>query len=89
METNQKLTHVEIITKIDQLLAAQMEIDAATLKPEVHLFDGLGMDSLDAIDLVMAIHKEFKVKPEEQELQALRHLGDVHTLVQKYYDKIN
>lgn len=85
--TDRKLTSAEVISKIDRLLAEQLEVNVKELKPDAHLFEDLGMDSLDAIDMALTIYRQFKIRPKEEELQAIRHLRDVHSLIQKYYDQ--
>jgi acyl carrier protein len=61
------MTDKEIIEKIHNFLAEEFEVEAEKLIPEANLKDTLGLDSLDYIDLVVVIEKNFafKVKPED------------------------
>jgi len=61
------MTDKEIIEKIHNFLAEEFEVEAEKLTPEANLKETLGLDSLDYIDLVVVIEKNFafKVKPED------------------------
>lgn len=75
-------------TRVNEIFLNLFEVEAAQLKPEANLFADLGLDSLDAIDLVISFQREFKIKPENSELQAIRTLDDVYQLVHRYHDKV-
>lgn len=73
--------------KVNQIFLKLFEVDEGQLKPEANLYTDLGLDSLDAIDLVISFQREFQIKPENSELQAIRTLDDVYQLVRRYHDK--
>ena len=77
----------EIIDKVNGILVEQLELEGKTLTPEMKLFEELGMDSLDAIDMAIACKKNFGIELKEDEMRQIRTLGDVYQLVNKYYDK--
>lgn len=57
----------EIISRINQFLVEEFEVEADTISPEASLKDTLGLDSLDYVDLVVVIESNFgfKVKGED------------------------
>jgi acyl carrier protein len=61
------MTDKEIVEKIHNFLAEEFEVEAEKLIPEANLKETLQLDSLDYIDLVVVIEKNFafKVKPED------------------------
>jgi len=61
------MTDQEIIEKIHNFLTEEFEVETEKLIPEANLKETLGLDSLDYIDLVVVIEKNFafKVKPED------------------------
>jgi len=66
-----------IIEKINGFLAEEFEIEVSTITPEGNLAETLDLDSLDYIDLVVAIENNFgfKVKPEDfTGIQTFEHL---------------
>jgi acyl carrier protein len=65
--------------KVADIIAETSEIDRDTITPESHTIDDLGIDSLDFLDIVFAIDKEFGIKiPLEQWTQEVNE-GKVST----------
>jgi acyl carrier protein len=65
--------------KVADIIAETSEIDRETITPESHTIDDLGIDSLDFLDIVFAIDKEFGIKiPLEQWTQEVNE-GKVST----------
>ncbi|WP_421859293.1 acyl carrier protein [Oricola sp.] len=53
--------------KVAEIIADTSEIDLDSINPDSHTIDDLGIDSLDFLDIVFAIDKEFGIKiPLEQ-----------------------
>ena len=71
----------EIVKTVNDFLVNEIEIEEDLLKEEALLKEGLGIDSLDFVDIVFIVEKKFgfKIKPEE--------MKDVKTLGQ-FYDFI-
>lgn len=67
--------------QIDQIVASEFELDAFTIKPESDLYNDLGLDSLDAIDLVVALEKNFDIKVEEGAARKVRTLEQLYEFV--------
>ena len=53
---------VELINKLNLILAQEFEVDAAKIKPEANIKETLMLNSLDAIDMIAVIEYEFGVK---------------------------
>ena len=77
----------KIIKIVNQVLKEEFEIDAELLKPESLLFEDIGLDSLDAVDLIVMIDKELGVRIEEEEARAIRTLDDVYQIIDKLLKK--
>nr|WP_210320313.1 acyl carrier protein [Pseudaminobacter soli] len=48
--------------KVANIIAETSEIDREKITPESHTIDDLGIDSLDFLDIVFAVDKEFGIK---------------------------
>ena len=72
------MTKDEVLSAIDEIMVTGFEVDPALLKPQAHLMDNLGLDSLDGVDLVVAIEKKFGCRLEESEVRAMVTLGDIY-----------
>ena len=59
----------EIEEKVKAFLIEDLEIDEENIAPEAKLKDDLGIDSLDFVDIVVIVEKNFgfKIKPEEMQ----------------------
>lgn len=76
------MTDSEIIRLIDTSLAEEFELDQATLTPDAHIYEDLGLDSLDMVDMVVVLEKAFHFKIREEEaIREIRTLGDIHEFV--------
>ena len=72
----------QIRQKILETVAEEFELDQAQLTPEATLYDDLGLDSLDAVDLVVSMEKAFGVKlANEEAVKAVRTIDDLHKLI--------
>ncbi|KAA5534970.1 acyl carrier protein [Taibaiella lutea] len=61
------MNYEEITNRINDFLVEDFEVDASAITPEATLKETLDLDSLDYIDLIVAIESNFgfKVKPED------------------------
>ena len=75
----------ELNSKINAVMMNMFELPEEKFTPDAQLFTDLGLDSLDAIDLMMKFQDEFDVKLSNQDLMNVRTVGDIHGLVQRYY----
>lgn len=80
------MTEQEIIERINTSLAEEFELDLADMTPEATIYDDLGLDSLDTVDMVIVLEGAFKFKiREETAIREIRTLGDIHHFVIKKY----
>ncbi len=65
-----------------QIMAEEFELEPELLQPDATLYEDLGLDSLDAVDMVVALEKAFGMKmTDEEAVRAVRTLGDLFGLV--------
>ena len=76
------MTREEIISTTNEVFAESFEIEPERLKPEANIFADFGLDSLDTVDLVVAIQKKFNVRVRDDErVRSIRTLGDVYDFI--------
>jgi len=63
--------------RITAIIGEQLGVEAATLAPEANLLDDLGADSLDVVELVMALEEEFQIEVPDDHVENIRTIGDV------------
>jgi acyl carrier protein len=72
----------EIRERVQQVMIDEFELEGDALRPEATLYDDLGLDSLDAVDMVVALEKAFAVKlANQEEVRSVRTMGDVVALI--------
>ncbi|HIQ78968.1 MAG TPA: acyl carrier protein [Candidatus Scatomorpha intestinavium] len=57
---------------VRELLARQLEIDPALIGPNTDILEDLGADSLDIVELVMAIEEEYDIVITDERAQNVR-----------------
>lgn len=72
-----------IFEKIKEIIAEELNVDAAEITMETRLAEDLGADSLDAVELIMAIEDEFGVEVDDESAQSIRSVGDIVRLLEK------
>lgn len=70
-----------IIETVNSVLEEEFEIELGLLRPEALLYEDIGLDSLDAVDLIVIVDKELGVRIEEEDARELRTLEDVYTII--------
>ena len=76
------MTEQEIIEKVNKVFIDDFEIDEADLQPEANIFEDLGLDSLDIVDLVVGLQKSFNVKiRDEENIRNIRTLSDIYDFI--------
>lgn len=66
-----------MLEKMIPIIAEQLNVDEAEVKPEANFKDDLGADSLDLFELVMALEEEFDVEIPSEDLQSIATVNDV------------
>lgn len=76
------MTEEEIIAKTNRVFEESFEIETERLVPEAHIFIDLGLDSLDIVDLIVALQTSFGVKIRtDEQAREIRTLGDVYRFI--------
>ena len=71
----------QAIARINAILIEEFEAEACNLHPKAQLNADLGLDSLDGVDLVVAIEKAFNYRIPEAEAREIRTLQDIYDQV--------
>ncbi len=67
---------------VEELLeASESSLDASEIGAETNLRDDLGLDSLQAVTVVMALEQEFEVEVDDEEIDGLQTVGDILELL--------
>jgi acyl carrier protein len=65
-----------IEAKVKSIIAEQLGVGEDEIKPESSFIEDLGADSLDIVELVMAMEEEFEVEIPDEEAENIKSVGD-------------
>ncbi len=63
--------------KVCKMLAEQLGIDANSIKPEQEVVKDLGADSLDVVELIMALEDEYGITLPEGDVENVKTVQDI------------
>lgn len=66
-----------IFEKIQKIISEQLGIDSEEINLESSFIDDLGADSLDIVELIMAVETEFDLEIPDEEAEKVKVVGDV------------
>ncbi len=66
---------MDIFTKIRNIVAEQLGVEADDIKMDT-TFDDLNADSLDVVELIMALEEEFDIEIPDEEAEKIKNIGD-------------
>ena len=69
--------------KVCKMLAEQLGIAADTIKPEQEVVKDLGADSLDVVELMMALEDEYGITLPENEVESVKTVQDIVDMMEK------
>jgi len=74
-----------VLTTIQKMIASQLGIgDPAVITLETSLLDDLEADSLDAVEIIMAIEDEFGLEIPDEVAETLRTVGEIVEYVEEH-----
>lgn len=68
---------MEIFDKVKEIIVKELKIDADKVKPEASLKDDLGADSIDAVEVIMALEDEFNISISDDAAQNIKTVQDL------------
>ena len=69
--------------KIKNIICEQLDVDEKNVVPEASFVDDLGADSLDQVELIMAMEEEFDISIPDEDAETIRTLQDAIDYIKK------
>ncbi len=82
MEGKADSTSVE--TKVRGIITEQLAVSEDEVTEKASFVDDLGADSLDTVELVMALEEEFNIEISDEDAEKLRTVGDAVTYIESH-----
>jgi acyl carrier protein len=72
----------DTFNKVQQIVAEQLSVDPADVKPGSSFADDLGADSLDTVELVMALEEAFDIEIPDDAAEKIATVQDAVTYIE-------
>lgn len=66
-----------VFEKIKSIIADQLGVEESEIKTEASFVDDLGADSLDIVELIMALEEEFDIEIPDEDAEKIATVGDI------------
>lgn len=70
--------------RVKKIIAEQLSVEPEKITPDARFVDDLGADSLDTVELVMALEEEFEIDIPDEEAEKIVTFQDVMNYVQSH-----
>ena len=67
----------DVLKKVQDVVSDKLEVEASKIVPGANFTDDLGADSLDVVELVMALEEEFDIEIPDEEAEKLQTVQSV------------
>ena len=74
---------IMVFEKVKAIVARELNVDEASLTMETNFVEDLGADSLDAVEIIMAVEDEFGVEVGDDDAQGIRSIGDIVKMLEE------
>ena len=69
--------------KVRDILAEQFEIDPSEITPDTNIVDDIGADSLDIVELIMALEDNYGISINDEEAAGLTTVGKIVDYIER------
>jgi acyl carrier protein len=73
----------EILEKVKKIIAEQLDVPEADIVPSASFVDDLGADSLDQVELIMAMEEEFNISIPDEDAEKITTVKDAVDYITK------
>ncbi len=78
-----------LLEKIKDIVVTQFNVEASNINIETSFRDDLNADSLDLVELIMALEDEFGLEIEDEDLDSIKTLGDALEYIKRNLNEDN
>ncbi|MFI5350287.1 MAG: acyl carrier protein [Elusimicrobiota bacterium] len=81
------MADANIADRVKQIIVEQLGVDAAEVTPNAHFVNDLGADSLDTVELVMALEEEFDTEIPDEQAEKIQTVGQAIDYISSHAKK--
>ncbi|GAK50320.1 acyl carrier protein [Candidatus Moduliflexus flocculans] len=72
------------LQKVREIVAEQLGVDVDEVTPEASFIDDLGADSLDTVELVMALEEAFEIEIPDEDAEQIKTVNDAIKYIESH-----
>lgn len=69
--------------RVKKIITEQLAVDAAEVTPQAQFVQDLGADSLDTVELVMALEEEFDIEIPDEDAEKIKTVGEATNYIKE------
>ncbi|MFZ5640157.1 MAG: acyl carrier protein [Bacillota bacterium] len=73
-----------VFDQVKNIIIEQLGVEAEEVKPEASFIEDLGADSLDIVELVMALEEEFDMEIPDEDAEKIKTVGDAVKYIEEH-----
>ena len=73
--------------RVKNIIVEQLGVEADQVKPEAQFVNGLGADSLDTVELIMALEEEFDIEIPDEKAEKIKTVGEAIDYIEQNANK--
>jgi len=70
--------------KVKAIIVEHLGAEESDVTPEAHFIDDLGADSLDTVELVLALEEEFNIEISDEDAEKIQTVGDAISYIEEH-----
>lgn len=74
----------DIAAKVKEIIVDKLNVDASDVNPEASFTNDLGADSIDVVELIMELEKEFEITIPDDEAEGITTVGQVIAYIEEH-----
>ncbi|MCY6483980.1 acyl carrier protein [Clostridium aestuarii] len=76
-----------VFDKVKKIIADQLGLDEDTITMDSSFVDDLGADSLDVVELIMALEEDFDIEIPDEDAEKVSKVGDVVEYISNHIEE--
>ncbi|MBI2251198.1 MAG: acyl carrier protein [Armatimonadetes bacterium] len=82
-------SETNVYERVKKIVVEQLGVDEVQVTPNASFTDDLGADSLDTVELVMALEQEFNLEIPDEDAEKISNVSDAVQYIQKHLEASN
>ena len=73
-----------VFEKVQKIISVNLNVPLEKVTMDTHLVDDLGADSLDAVELIMALEEEYGIEVDDEAAQNMKYVRDLVNYIEEH-----